>query len=43
MSEKAVGTDWKSNTNLNIRHAAGCDKYLKTKKIYETKEELKKL
>tara|TARA_Y100000389_G_C17396448_1_gene482808 strand:- start:365 stop:1228 length:864 start_codon:yes stop_codon:yes gene_type:complete len=31
MSEKAVGTDWKSSSKLTLRHAAGCDKYLKTK------------
>nr|QBK91025.1 MAG: uncharacterized protein LCPAC201_03260 [Pithovirus LCPAC201] len=29
MSEKAVGTDWKKKKTLTLRHAAGCDKYLK--------------
>lgn len=29
MSEKAVGTDWKSKTILTLRHAAGCKKYTK--------------
>ena len=44
MSEKAVGTDWKKNSILSVRHAAGCDKYLKSKyKIYERMEDLKSL
>lgn len=29
MSEKAAGTDWKKKKTLTLRHAAGCDKYLK--------------
>ncbi|CAI2358303.1 Hypothetical protein MVR_LOCUS8 [uncultured virus] len=29
MSEKTVGTDWRESTALTLRHAAGCDKYLK--------------
>jgi hypothetical protein len=28
MSEKAVGTDWKSSSFPTLRHAAGCRKYL---------------
>ncbi len=28
MSEKAVGTDWKSSSIFTLRHAAGCKKYL---------------
>ena len=39
MSEKAVGTDWKRSSILSIRHAAGCEKYLKTK--YEIQEKKK--
>ena len=31
MSEKASGWDWKKRKFLTIRHAAGCEKYLKTK------------
>ncbi len=31
MSEKAAGTDWKKKKTLTLRHAAGCDKYLKIK------------
>ena len=27
MSEKAVGTDWKSSSKLTLRHAAGCPKF----------------
>lgn len=27
MTEKAVGTDWKSSSFPTLRHAAGCDKY----------------
>jgi hypothetical protein len=27
MSEKAVGTDWKSRSKITLRHAAGCKKY----------------
>lgn len=27
MSEKTVGTDWKSPSKLTLRHAAGCSKY----------------
>ncbi len=29
MSEKAVGTDWKSKKIMTLRHAAGCDKFTK--------------
>jgi hypothetical protein len=29
MSEKAVGTDWKSKKILTLRHATGCDKFTK--------------
>ena len=29
MSEKAVGTDWKSRTKYTLRHAAGSDKFIK--------------
>jgi hypothetical protein len=29
MSEKAVGTDWKTRSQYTLRHAAGCPKYLK--------------
>lgn len=32
MSEKAVGTDWKKRSQLTLRHAAGAEKYLQTKK-----------
>jgi len=32
MSEKATGFDWKSRNKVTIRHAAGCEKYLKIKK-----------
>ena len=28
MSEKAVGTDWKTRSTYTLRHAAGCSKYL---------------
>jgi hypothetical protein len=28
MSEKAVGTDWKSSNIPTLRHAAGCDKFI---------------
>ena len=31
MSEKAVGTDWRKRKILTLRHAAGCDKFLKIK------------
>lgn len=31
MSEKAVGTDWKSRNKLTLRHATGAPKYLKIK------------
>ena len=27
MSEKAVGTDWRSSSKHTLRHAAGCSKY----------------
>ena len=27
MSEKAVGTDWKSRSKLTLRHAAGCPSF----------------
>ena len=41
MTEKAAGTDWKKSSILCLRHAAGCEKYLKTKhKIMSTKQEL---
>ena len=41
MTEKTVGTDWKKSSILCLRHAAGCEKYLKTKhKIMSTKQEL---
>lgn len=29
MSEKAVGNDWKKRSKFTLRHAAGCEKYLK--------------
>ena len=29
MSEKAVGRDWKRKSIPTLRHAAGCDKYIK--------------
>lgn len=29
MSEKAVGTDWKKRVVYTVRHATGCDKYVK--------------
>jgi hypothetical protein len=29
MSEKAVGTDWKSSSIYTLRHATGCDKFTK--------------
>jgi len=29
MSEKAVGTDWKKKKIPTLRHAAGCEKFLK--------------
>lgn len=29
MSEKAVGTDWKKKKIATLRHAAGCDKFLR--------------
>jgi hypothetical protein len=28
MSEKAVGTDWKSSKFFTLRHATGCAKYV---------------
>lgn len=31
MSEKATGFDWKRRSQLTLRHAAGAEKYLKTK------------
>ena len=31
MSDKAVGYDWKKSSIVTLRHAAGCDKYLKPK------------
>lgn len=31
MSEKAVGTDWKTRNKLTLRHAAGSEKYLTIK------------
>jgi hypothetical protein len=27
MSEKAVGTDWKSSSLLTLRHATGCEEF----------------
>ncbi len=32
MSEKAVGSDWKKKKIATLRHCAGADKYLYTKK-----------
>lgn len=32
MSEKAVGTDWKKTSIYTLRHAAGCEKYIKVEK-----------
>ena len=29
MSEKAVGNDWKKKSKYTLRHAAGCEKYIK--------------
>lgn len=29
MSEKAVGTDWKKSSIYTLRHATGCNKYIK--------------
>ena len=29
MSEKAVGNDWKKRSQITLRHAAGCEKYIK--------------
>ncbi len=29
MSSKAVGFDWKCRSQITLRHAAGCDKYIK--------------
>jgi alkylated DNA repair dioxygenase AlkB len=29
MSDKAVGSDWKSSSFLTLRHAAGCQKFIK--------------
>ena len=29
MSEKAVGTDWKKKKIWTLRHAAGCNKFIK--------------
>lgn len=31
MSEKATGNDWKKSSKYTLRHAAGCEKYLKVK------------
>lgn len=31
MSEKATGNDWKRRNEYTLRHAAGCEKYLKMK------------
>ena len=31
MSEKATGNDWKRRNKYTLRHAAGCEKYLKMK------------
>ena len=31
MSEKAVGFDWRQSSRLTLRHAAGCEKYLRVK------------
>ena len=35
MSEKATGFDWKRKRFLTLRHAAGCDKFLKVNEIRE--------
>lgn len=32
MSQKAVGTDYRSASKITLRHAAGCAKYLKLPK-----------
>ena len=32
MSEKATGWDWKKRSKYTLRHAAGCKKFLVTKK-----------
>ena len=41
MDEKAVGTDWKTSSIFTLRHAAGCEKYLKTNcSIMKTNEDL---
>lgn len=37
MSEKTVGTDWKSSSKLTLRHAAGCKTYLNLDKYDKTK------
>jgi hypothetical protein len=29
MCSKAVGTDWKRSSIYTLRHAAGCEKYIK--------------
>lgn len=34
-SSKAVGTDWLRRSQYTLRHAAGCDKYLKFKKTVQ--------
>jgi hypothetical protein len=31
MEEKAVGTDWKFRNSYTLRHAAGCNQYIKNK------------
>jgi len=33
MSQKAAGSDWKKKTQITLRHAAGCEAYLRPKKI----------
>jgi len=32
MSEKTTGFDWKKRTLITLRHAAGCEKYIKVNK-----------
>lgn len=39
MSEKAVGTDWKKKNIYTLRHATGCEKFVKIKQKESKKEE----
>ena len=39
MSEKAVGTDWRSMNAFTLRHAAGAKKFLEMKKEGDKREE----